>query len=203
VHTTIPGPLLRDRVIVLTVCSRHGRPQTHRIRFTAESSPPGWSYALIPLGMLFFWIVRALTRTRIEIPWPFCDSCRRRRRAVFALAALQMAAIVALLAHSTSYDNPRTGANIAALSLVPLVTGYVTLHWSRFQVIARITLSRESQEILVSRPAAEFAAEANAALLAVHDAALLQQHPVPQHPVPQQTAPPVAAASTTGWQQPG
>jgi hypothetical protein len=88
VHATIPGPLIRDRIITLTVCSRHGRPQTHRIRFTADSSPPGWSYAFIPLGLLIFVVIRTATRTRIALPWPFCDSCRARRRIVFGLAAL-------------------------------------------------------------------------------------------------------------------
>jgi hypothetical protein len=196
VRTTIPGPLIRDRIITLTVCSRHGRPQTHRIRFTAESSPPGWSYALIPAGMLFFWLARVLTRARIDLSWPFCDSCRRRRRAIFALAALQAGMIVALLAHSTSYESPRTGASITALAFIPLVTGYLTLYWSRFQVIAQVKLNRETLEVQVNRPAAALVVEADMALRALAESGMTQQAAPPQPSAPPATVGPM------GWRVP-
>jgi hypothetical protein len=141
------------------VCRRHGHPATHRLNLTVESSPAGWSYALLLAGLLPFAIVRALTRLAIRAAqWPFCDRCRRGRRIVATVALVIMAAGVIIFASGITAEPQDFDWSRILAGLVVMIVGYVGLHWARLSVIAGLRLTRDGQRVEIRNPSAEFEA---------------------------------------------
>jgi hypothetical protein len=56
------------------VCARHGAPGSAQKRTTFVSQPPGWSYVLLLVGVVAFFIVTLVIRkTAVAPAWPYCD----------------------------------------------------------------------------------------------------------------------------------
>jgi len=138
-----------------TVCSRHGRPQVRRLGFAVESSPAGWTYALLLAGLLPYFIARAASRRTIGTrPWPFCDRCLRRRRLVIAGAGAVMVVGASVFATGFGTSYPRV-----ILGLVVVLVGYVCLYWARRPVIAGLGLSPDGGRVRIRPAHAAFRAQ--------------------------------------------
>lgn len=145
------------------VCSRHGQPATYRRRIVIESSPPGWTYATIPAGLLIFGILRAVFRKAIVAPaWPFCDRCRRRRIIAIAIAGgIVAAGLATIVAGFQSTDTDVIFAVFCA-GLLVILLGYAGLHWARPAAIADAQLTRDGQFVTLSHASQRFTAQLTA-----------------------------------------
>jgi hypothetical protein len=94
----IPVRLATSGYAMPDVCARHGMAATHSRPTTLVSRPPGWSYLLLPAGLLLFWIVCGALRRIVTVPaWPFCDGCRRRRTGLIVAGTAVLVAGTAVL----------------------------------------------------------------------------------------------------------
>lgn len=199
-QTLIPAAWAAAGHGIPSVCSRHGLPATLRARTRFESAPAGWTYALIPLGLLAFIIVRAVTRHVVDAPvWHYCDRCRsrhRQQRVGFGLLtaggfAIPVAAIV------TEADGP-VASLLTATALIALIVGYVGLVRARWEVIAQARVTRDGQWIAVRDPAPEFDAEFTATMSAAVTGA--QQYAPAAAPAARPAV--TAAPGSAGWSSP-
>lgn len=202
-QTLIPADWAAVGHGIPSVCSRHGLAATLRARTRFESAPPGWTYALIPLGLLAFIIVRAVTRHVVDAPvWHYCDRCRSRRRTQQVWFGLLTAAGVAgLVAAFASNTHGPVATLLAGAGLTALIVGYIGLVRARWEVIAQAHVTRDGQWIAVSDPAPEFDAEFAAefaAAMATATTAARQRYAPATTAQPAGTAPPGSA----GWSSP-
>jgi hypothetical protein len=147
-------------------CSAHGRPVTARKRTRIESTPPGWVWALLPLGLLIFLVVRAATRKAIfAAGWGFCASCVLTRRAWMGAGFGLLAAAVLTFFAASQVDPAGSGPmTLVGVSIALVVLGYVALRLSAGEVIARARLTRDGWYVEVRHPAPAFEHQAHAAL---------------------------------------
>jgi hypothetical protein len=160
VGALIPATWVRSGHGIPDLCSRHGERPTRRRRIVIESSPPGWTYATIPAGLLIFGILRAVFRKAIVAPaWPFCDRCRRRRAVAIATAGGVVGAglVVAVIGFQSPSDN--VTVELLALGLAIVLAGYAGFHWARPAVVAGTTLTRDGLYVLLKRANPLFAAQ--------------------------------------------
>lgn len=158
VQTLIPASWAAVGHGIPSVCSRHGQAATLRARTRFESAPAGWTYALIPLGLLVFLIVRAATRVVVDAPvWHYCDRCRRRRRQQRVWFGLLTAGGIAIpiTALVTQADGP-AATLLTGAGLIALIVGYLGLARARWEVIAQAQVTRDGHWIAVRDPAPEF-----------------------------------------------
>jgi len=144
---------------VPAVCRRHGRAPVKRVAVDVESSPAGWSYALLLAGLLPFAIARAVSRRAVRVPsWPFCGRCRRDRRVVVAASAALMVGggVVFVSGFGFAYEDLEWSRSI--VGLIVMLAGYGLLHWARSSVIAGLRLTRDGQGVEIRRPSAGFGA---------------------------------------------
>ncbi|GHJ49169.1 hypothetical protein Cs7R123_65110 [Catellatospora sp. TT07R-123] len=182
-HTRLPVAWVRAGHGIPTVCSRHGLPATLRAHTGFESSPPGWTYATIPLGLFLFFIVRAATRKRVEAPvWHYCDRCRALRRNARAVFGSATAAGVGIMAAGFARHVGDPGILLFSLGLLVAVIGYFGLTRTRLAVIAQGAVTQDGQWVTVARPAAEFAAQVDAAYRQAQAQAQAQAAAVPAVP---------------------
>jgi hypothetical protein len=157
--TVMWAVLVRSGSGIPDVCSRHGLPATRRSRMVIESSPPGWTYATIPAGLLIFGILRAIMRKAIVAPaWPFCDRCRRRRGIAIAIASTIVAAGLATMVVGFQSSNVDVGFTRFFVGLVIAMVGYIGFHWATPASIAGARLTRDGQQVTLKRASAAFAA---------------------------------------------
>jgi hypothetical protein len=142
------------------VCSRHGQPLAYRRRMVIESSPPGWTYATIPAGLLIFGILRAVFRKAIVTPaWPFCDRCRRRRAVAIAIAgAIVAAGLVTIVVGFQSSDADVT-FGMFGVGLAIALLGYVGFHWTTPAAIAGARLTQDGLHVTLKRASPAFVAQ--------------------------------------------
>ncbi|GAB4050712.1 hypothetical protein [Catellatospora paridis] len=196
-QTLIPASWAAVGHGIPSVCSRHGLPPTLRARTRFESAPAGWTYALIPLGLLVFLIVRATTRQVVDAPvWHYCGRCRTRRRRQRVWFGLLTAVgfAVPVAAVTMNVGEPAAPLLLAA-ALIIVIVGYIGLVRARWEVIAQARVTRDGQWIAVRDPAPEFDAEFTAAMNAAH------QPYVPPAALAAQPAG-TAAPAGTGWTSP-
>ncbi|GAA1412014.1 hypothetical protein ACFQZ4_47110 [Catellatospora coxensis] len=195
-QTLIPASWAAVGHGIPSVCSRHGLAATLRARTRFESAPAGWTYALIPLGLLAFLIVRAVTRHVVDAPvWHYCDRCRSRRRrqrvGFGLLTAVGFAIPVAAMASAA--DGP-VASLLTAAAVIALIVGYIGLVRARWEVIAQARVTRDGQWIAVRDPAPEFDAEFTAAMTAAVTG--------PQQYAPAATPAVPAAPASAHWSSP-
>ncbi|MBB5866905.1 hypothetical protein F4553_000284 [Allocatelliglobosispora scoriae] len=150
------------------VCAAHGNPATVRMETRIESSPPGWVWATLPLGLLVFFILRAALRRSVTAPsWGFCRDClvTRRNRLVTGLALLVggVASGIAIVAFAEATS--RFGW-LGLVCLLLVIAGYVVLRISAGEVVARASVTRDGEFVEVRHPAPAFAAQVDAAFAA-------------------------------------
>ncbi|MEV0460833.1 hypothetical protein [Catellatospora methionotrophica] len=196
-QTLIPASWAAVGHGIPSVCSRHGLPATLRARTRFESAPAGWTYALIPLGLLVFLIVRAATRQVVDAPvWHYCDRCRSRRRQQRVWFALLLAAGFAIPVAAIVLETGEPAAPILmAVALLTVIVGYVGLARARWEVIAQARVTRDGLWIAVRDAAPAFDAEFTAAI-----AAAQQYYADPA--APDGPAAVAAAPTVAGWTTP-
>jgi hypothetical protein len=141
------------------VCARHGRPATSAKSLRFSSRPRPWTYALIPLGLLFFLIAVRVMREDVWAPkWPWCHRCGAVR-VTRLLAGLTLSA-VAVAALPSFADQRGTPATVITAALVLALTlGIVILTRSFASTVAGAHVSRDSQWVRVPRAHERFAAQ--------------------------------------------
>jgi hypothetical protein len=125
-----------------------------------ESSPPGWTYATIPAGLVLFGILRAVFRKAIVTPaWPFCNRCRRRRATAIASAGCVVGA--GLVTVLIGFESPRENVTLSmlALGLVIALVGYAGFQWGRPAAVAGARLTQDGMHVLLKRANPVFAAQ--------------------------------------------
>ena len=159
----LPASMVSHGVGLPDVCSRHGRPATHRRQMVIESRSPGWTYVTILAGLLLFWILRAVFRKAIVTPaWPFCDHCRRRRLVAIVLASAIVAAGVVTMVAPFASGYTDAAVRTLAVGLVIAMLGYVGFHWATLAAVARVRLTHDGQQVRVTRPSDAFVAQFHA-----------------------------------------
>lgn len=151
------------------VCAAHGNPVADRRRTRIESAPPAWVWALLPLGLLIFFIVRAATRKAIfAAGWGFCGACRRTRvtRFIAGIALLGSGAVCLGVLAATADDPASRPGVLIGVGLLLIIAGYVALRISAGEVIARARLTRDGWYVEVRDPAPGFAAQARTTMAA-------------------------------------
>jgi hypothetical protein len=162
--TVMSAALVRNGSGIPDVCSRHGEPPTRRRRIVIESSPPGWTYALIPFGMLPFGVVRAVLRRAIVAPvWPFCDRCRRRRGIAIAIASVIVAGGLAEMVLAFRSSDADVGIARFAVGLAIAMLGYIGFHWVTPAAVAGARLTRDGQLVTLRGVSTAFEARLPAA----------------------------------------
>jgi hypothetical protein len=149
------------------VCAAHGNPVALRRQTRIESSPPGWVWALLPFGLLIFFIVRAALRKAVIAPsWGFCRDCVKSQvtRLITGLALLA-GGILSLFASALADDTSVSESSVG-IGILLLIIGYVSLRISAGEVIARTRLTQDGWNVEVRDPAPVFAAQVEAALSA-------------------------------------
>jgi hypothetical protein len=145
------------------------------MRTRIESSPPGWVWALLPLGLLIFFVLRAALRKSVTVPnWGFCRTClvSLMTRLFTGLALLACGVVCLGVVVAVADETSRLGwLALAGVSL--LIAGYVGIRISARDVIARARLTQDGRHVEVRSPAPVFAAQVEAALAAA------QVQPVP------------------------
>jgi hypothetical protein len=125
-----------------------------------ESSPPGWTYATIPAGLLIFGILRAVFRKAIVAPaWPFCDRCRRRRGVAIAVAGAIVAAGLATMVVGFQSSDADVVLSMFGLGLAIALLGYVGFHWATPAAVAGTRLTQDGQHVVLKFASAAFAAQ--------------------------------------------
>lgn len=149
------------------ICAAHGNPVVIRKQTRIESSPPGWVWALLPLGLLIFFIVRAAMRKAIVAPnWGFCRECIKSQLIRMFTGWALVAGGLILLGVSLA-TNRTTGPDVLLpIGLVLLIVGYVGVRISAGEVIARARLTRDGWFIEVRDPARNFQAQAQTTMAA-------------------------------------
>jgi hypothetical protein len=141
------------------VCARHGRlaDRVKPLRFA--SRPPVWTYALIPLGLLFFVIAVVVVRKDVWAPrWPWCSRCGTLR-VVRLVAGLTLFAGAFAVLPSVA-DRRESGFIIVTAALVLALGLGATLFARSFaSAIAGAHVSRDSQWVRVPRAHERFAAQ--------------------------------------------
>ncbi|GAA1040444.1 hypothetical protein GCM10009557_61790 [Virgisporangium ochraceum] len=141
------------------VCARHGRPadQLKSLRFS--SRPPAWTYALIPLGLLFFLIAIVVMRNDVWAPsWPWCDRCGRLRVVRLLTGLALFAGALAVL--PSVADRRETAATVVtAVVVLALALAAVLLARSYATAIVGAHVTRDSRWVRIPRAHERFAAE--------------------------------------------
>jgi hypothetical protein len=78
------------------VCARHGEPAAG-VKTVFRSRTPGWAYALLPLGVVpYFIAVHATGKTMLAPAWPFCVRCKalRTRNLVLGLSGIAVGIVL-------------------------------------------------------------------------------------------------------------
>lgn len=155
------------------VCVRHGEPATQRKKVQLFSKPPAWSYALLPVWIVFLFVVFA-TRKTVKAPaWPFCDRCRTQRTRMLVAGLVVLAASVGGVFGSIALAEPAdpnagtANADAAVLSfvgvllsLILFVVGVALAARSGAAAIAAAQVSRDGAWVEIRHPHVEFTAQA-------------------------------------------
>jgi hypothetical protein len=156
----LPAPWVRAGIGIPAVCSRHGRVAAYQTEVVIESAAPAWTYALIPLGLLPFLVVRAATRKVVTAPaWPFCRRCGRRRViAIMVATAIGACGLLSVLLYGELADRHDYRLLVAGTMLI--IAGYCALHWARRTVIAGTRVTQDGYWVQVRSAAKAFEDEA-------------------------------------------
>ena len=156
----IPAVWVRTGVGIPDLCSRHGEQPTRRSCMVIESSPPGWTYATIPAGLVIFGVLRAAFRKAIITPaWPFCDRCRRRRAAAITTASAVVGAGLLLILFGFLSSAEHRTYEMVTLGLVIALVGYAGFHWARLAAVAGARLTQDGQYVVLNRANPVFVAQ--------------------------------------------
>ncbi len=106
----LPAELVHSGADLPPVCTRHGQPAVLRRRAAFQSRTPGWTYALLLVGVLPFAIVSMALRKQLACPaWPLCAQCSEKikitKRISLGLIVATFAALagaIALAGHSST-----------------------------------------------------------------------------------------------------
>jgi hypothetical protein len=141
------------------VCARHGRPADQMKSLRFASRPPVWTYALIPLGLLFFLIAVVVMRTDVWAPkWPWCSRCGRLR-VVRLLAGLTLFAGAFAILPSVADQRETATTVVTAVLVLALALGSVLLARSYASAIVGAHVTRDSQSVRIPRAHVRFAAQ--------------------------------------------
>jgi hypothetical protein len=166
------------------VCARHGRAATQLKSLRFASRPRPWSYAFIPLGLLFFLIALVALREDVWAPrWPWCERCTVQR--VVRLVAGIVVFVGAFGVLTVVADRRGTAATVLTLSLiVVLVLGIVLISRSYTSAIAGAYVVRGAQWVRIPRAHERFAEQVRVYLPAPAPAPAMPAPPVPMQPRP-------------------
>ncbi len=167
VEVRIPSTFVSTNWGTPTVCARHGEPTAESKQMQFSSPPPGWTYALLLLGVLPFVIAVVVLRKTVGAPaWPFCAHCvqGRKKRLTIGLGTVAAGVVSFALALVMPNDQVTAAGVLLLLGIVLVLTGYIiAMRGANRTLIAGGRVTQDGQLVEFRKAHEAFAAQAAAA----------------------------------------